>query len=55
MLKYMLNIKSVIDRDGATCRNNNHFERPTILNAPCDEDSMMFFKRVADLCFNISQ
>ncbi len=26
--------KSVIDRDGATCRNNNHFERPTILNAP---------------------
>ncbi len=27
-----LAIKSVIDRDGATCRNNNHFERPTILN-----------------------
>ena len=29
-----LNIKSVIDRDGATGRNNNHFERPTVLNAP---------------------
>ncbi len=27
-------IKSVIDRDGATCRNNNHFARPTILYAP---------------------
>ena len=27
-------IKSVIDRDGVTCRNNNQFERPTILNAP---------------------
>ena len=23
----------MIDRDGRTCRNNNHFERPTILNA----------------------
>ena len=32
-------IKLVIDRDGATCRNNNHFERPTILNAPSDEHS----------------
>ncbi len=29
-----LTIKRVIDRNGATCRNNNHFERPTILNAP---------------------
>ncbi len=39
----------VIDRDGATCQNNNHFKRPTILNAPWDEHSMMFFKSVADL------
>ena len=35
-------IKSVIDRDDATCQNNNHFERPTILNAPWDEHCMMF-------------
>ena len=35
----IMKIKSVIDRDGATCQNNNHFERPTILNAPCDEHS----------------
>ncbi len=28
MALYIINIKSVIDRDGATCRNNNHFERP---------------------------
>ncbi len=34
-------IKSVIDRNGATCRNNNHFERPTILNAPRDAHSMV--------------
>ncbi len=27
-------IKRVINRDGATGRNNNHFERSTILNAP---------------------
>ena len=33
---FPLEIKSVIDRDGATCRNYNHFERPTILNAPWD-------------------
>ncbi len=35
-LMYLSNwiIKSVIDRDGATCQNNNHFERSTILNAP---------------------
>ncbi len=26
-------IKSMINRDGATCRNNNNFECPTILNA----------------------
>ena len=41
----------MINRDGTTCRNNNHFEHPTILNAPWDEHSMMFFKSVADLCF----
>ena len=35
-------IKSVIDRVSATCWNNNYFERPTILNAPWDEHSMMF-------------
>ena len=28
---------NMIDRDGAACQNNNHFERPTILSAPCDE------------------
>ncbi len=39
-----LNIKSMIDHDGATCRNNNHFEHPTILNAPWDEHSMMFLR-----------
>ena len=44
-------IKSVIDRGGATGPNNNHFDRPTILNAPWDEHSMMFFKSVADFCF----
>ncbi len=44
-------IKSVIDHDGATCRNSNHFECPTILNALWDEHCMMFFKSVADLCF----
>ncbi len=27
-------IKSVIDSDGATCRNSNHFEHRTISNAP---------------------
>ena len=32
-------IKSVIDRNGATCRNNNHFEHATILNAPLDAHS----------------
>ena len=37
--------------DGATCRNNNHFEYPTILNAPWDAHSMMFFQSVADLHF----
>ncbi len=41
----------MIDRDGATCRNNNHFEGSTILNAPWDAHSMMFFKSVADLSF----
>ena len=40
-------IKSVINRDGATCQNNNYFECPTILNAPWDEHSMMVFKSVA--------
>ncbi len=30
----LTHIKSVIDCDGATCRNNNHFEHPTMLNAP---------------------
>ena len=44
-------IKNMIGRDGATGRNNNHFERPTILNAPGDEHSMMFFKSIADFCF----
>ena len=44
-------IKSMIDCDGATCRNNNHFECPTVLNAPWDDHSVMFFKSVADLCF----
>ncbi len=39
-------IKSVIDRNGAACWNNNHFERPTILNPPWDEHSMMFFLTV---------
>ncbi len=33
-------IKSVIDRGGATCQNSNHFERPTILNAPWDAHSI---------------
>ena len=46
----VLTIKSMIDRDGATCRNNNHFERPAILNAPWDEHSTMFSKSVAELC-----
>ncbi len=27
-----IGIKSMIDRDGATSRNNNHFECPTIMN-----------------------
>ncbi len=36
-------IKSVIDRDGATCRNNNNFECPTILNAPWEEHFLKFF------------
>ncbi len=40
-------IKSVINRVCATCQNNNHFEYPTILNAPWDEHSMMFFKSVS--------
>ena len=43
-----INIKSVIDRDGATCRNNNHFDRPTILNAPWDEHSMMFLTSISN-------
>ncbi len=30
----MFEIKSVTNHYGATCQNNNHFERPTILNAP---------------------
>ncbi len=34
MFEHKFFIKSVIDRDGATCRNNNNFERPTIFNAP---------------------
>ena len=34
-------IKSVIDRDGATSRNNNHLERPTIFNAPKHEHCIM--------------
>ena len=41
----------MIDRRRATCRNINHFECPTILNAPSDAHSVMFFKSVADLCF----
>ncbi len=32
-------IKSVINRDGATCRNNNHFERPSILNRQTDRQT----------------
>ncbi len=34
-----IKIKSLIDRDGATCRNNNQFECPTILNDPWDEQT----------------
>ncbi len=30
-------IKSMIDRGGATCWNNNHFEHPIVLNAPWDD------------------
>ena len=41
-------IKSVIDRDGATCRNNNHFERPTILYAPWDEHKQESSDRQTD-------
>ena len=41
----------MINRDGATCQNNNHFEHPTILKAPWDAHSTMFFKSVAALCF----
>ncbi len=32
-------IKSVINRDGTACRNNNHFECPTTLNSPWNEHS----------------
>ena len=35
-LPLAIGIKSITDRDGAICRNNNHFERPTILNASWD-------------------
>ncbi len=40
----IFSIKSVINRNGTTCRNNNNLECPNILNAPWDELPLMFFK-----------